>query len=66
VGWGWRGLKLYPPPYKIFVKFLEKMAFLKKFLSFLAKNAIFSENVRDLWRFSQICSKILKKILNHP
>jgi hypothetical protein len=32
------GLKVSPPPYEIFVKgnFRKKMAFLKKFLTFLA------------------------------
>jgi hypothetical protein len=44
-------------------KILRKMAFLKNCLNFLAKNAIFSENFWDLLRFSQICSKIFKKIL---
>jgi hypothetical protein len=46
-----------PPP---------KMAYLKKFLTFLVKKCYFSENFWDLLGFSQICRKIFKKISLAP
>ncbi len=73
---GWGGLKYPLPPYEIFLKgyppptwnfasqnFRKKMAFLKKFLTFLT---IFSENFGDLSGLSQICNKIFKIFLTPP
>jgi hypothetical protein len=73
LGGGWErgsggGLKYPLPHYEIFLNGYprKKMAFLKRFLTFLAKKCHFSENFWDLSGLSQISNKIFKNFLTPP
>jgi hypothetical protein len=63
MGGGWGAKSIPSPPSQ---NFRKKMAFLKKFLTFLAKKCHFFKTFWDLSGLSQICSKIFKKNLTPP
>jgi hypothetical protein len=68
-GMGGGGLKYPLPPMKFLLKATlppPKMAFLKKFLTFLAKKCHFSEIFWDLSGLSQIYNKIFKNFMTPP
>jgi hypothetical protein len=70
LGGGWGGFKYPLPPMKFSLKATlppPKMAFLKNFLTFLAKKChLKKKKFWDLSRLSQIYNKIFKNFLTPP